>query len=208
MGHRVLKKMESENRIQIHVWEDTDWKRRCEDAAQSEGVLHPEIQRDANGKPFFSGCPELFFNVSTTRGHTVAAFAPFPVGIDWEHLGRKVASVPRIIRRYFFDEEIAWVQASPQEENARFLHLWTIKEASVKLDGCGLYEGGLCNCRAGFGEAAAPRFSFLNGKRIHLETFYIGEEFLVTVAAYRDFLLALPAKYPKLVPNILCHSKN
>ena len=46
----------------------------------------PAIEREAGGKPFFPGFPQLQFNLSHSRGAAVCALHHLPVGVDVERL--------------------------------------------------------------------------------------------------------------------------
>jgi len=184
--------------IQLHTWADEDWKSRILRLASKHGFSGASLERAPDGKPFLQGAQNFFFNVSTTRGRTIAATAGIPVGIDWEHTGRQ-ASCARIARRYFSEAECDWMESAGLAEiPRRFFSLWTAKEAGVKLDGCGLYTGGLCNCRIRIDpskSSSIPMGGSLNGRDFHIRQLHLKEGFIVTVAAYVDFQLALPLEF-------------
>jgi phosphopantetheinyl transferase len=188
--------------IRIYIREDEDWQEQILELAAESGRPGAGLERGVDGKPFLSGAGDFHFNVSTTRGRTVAATGAVPVGIDWEHTGRQ-ASCERIARRYFSDEECRWMEAAREGEMAgRFFSLWTAKEAGVKLDGCGLYTGGLCNCRIQLGDpkkGETPVRGMLNGREFHLRQVCLPGGFLVAVACYVDFQLALPPDFSMVV---------
>ena len=98
----------------------------------------PEIAREAGGKPFFPGRPELCFNLSHSHGAAVCAIHDKPVGIDVE----KLRPAPKRL-------------AAGMEDEA-FFRLWTAREAAVKRRGQGigsllrpLEPDPLCRCVEG-----------------------------------------------------------
>lgn len=97
------------------------------------GGVMPEPARTERGKPFF---PDGRFEFSISHTRTIAALAVSdrPVGVDAETF-RPVR--PGVARRSMNAEELAWIAARP-EENEALLTLWTCKEALVKRSGQGL----------------------------------------------------------------------
>ena len=93
----------------------------------------PEVDAPAVG-----GAP-LRFNVTHTRGFIACAVTRgLGVGIDAEHLDRRVATT-RLATRYFAEAEArAVADAPPAERSCRFFETWTLKEAYVKARGLGL----------------------------------------------------------------------
>ena len=166
--------------------------------ARSLGLPVTSLGRTERGKPFFDGVPQWHFNISTTRGQSVAALARSEVGIDWEWLGREV-SVLRIAQRYFFPNEIAWLESAPAEEQrVRFHHLWTAKEAGVKLEGRGLYQGGLCSLQVEVPCEGERGQGQLEDRAIWFRRVQWPGDLLITVAAFANFRLALPGESPKV----------
>lgn len=80
----------------------------------------PEIAREAGGKPYFPGRPDICFNLSHSHGAAVCALHDKPVGIDVE----KLRPAPRRL-------------AGGLEDDA-FFRLWTAREASIKRQGLGV----------------------------------------------------------------------
>jgi 4'-phosphopantetheinyl transferase len=81
----------------------------------------------------------LAFSLAHCDTHTTVAVAGVPeVGVDVERW-RPEIDVLAIARRYFAPAEVASLEAlSPSQVGARFLQLWTCKEAFVKAIGLGL----------------------------------------------------------------------
>jgi 4'-phosphopantetheinyl transferase len=101
--------------------------RRCERC----GELHP-----ANPLPG-EGEREVWWSASSSGDLAAVAIAPSRVGLDLERRGERPRR-ERIAGRFFNPEEAREAAASP----ARFLELWTLKEAYLKALGLGL-PGGL-----------------------------------------------------------------
>lgn len=156
------------------------------------------LHRDPGGKPTLGPDAPWHFNISNTQHLTLAAFAQKEVGLDVEHLERQVRAAD-LARRFFADAEAAWVcQAPSGEEVWRFLRLWTAKEALVKLHGCGLR--GLSQARVQLPESAHAeiRRGSLGARSAVLRHLLWPGGFLVCVAAWEEFKLALPGDFPKL----------
>ncbi len=156
------------------------------------------LHRDPGGKPTLGPAAPWHFNVSNTQHLTLAAFARRDVGLDVEHLDRQVRAAD-LARRYFAATEAAWVCQAPSGELVwRFLRLWTAKEALVKLHGCGLR--GLSQARIQLPERAHAeiRWGSLGPRSAVLRHLLWPGGFLVCVAAWEEFKLALPEDFPKL----------
>lgn len=95
------------------------------------------ISRHVNGKPFLSGGP--YFNIAHTDHVVLLAVSSQPVGIDIEHVNRRLSNLPRLLRRFSPTEAAAVVKAADQ--HAAFLRLWTRKEAFLKCTGDGIRRG-------------------------------------------------------------------
>jgi 4'-phosphopantetheinyl transferase len=89
-------------------------------------IVHPAV------------CP-LRFNLSHTTGLVVCAVSSEDeVGVDVEDCRRRPADAA-IARHYFAPEEVAALEAVPEETRPlRFLEFWTLKEAFLKAHGSGL----------------------------------------------------------------------
>lgn len=96
------------------------------------------------GKPFLTSVTTrpLSFNLSHTRGLVACVVAPgLDVGVDVEALDRNVEA-DNVARRFFAGIEIDGLHAlSGAERVARFIDLWTLKEAYIKAVGSGLSHG-------------------------------------------------------------------
>ena len=84
-----------------------------------------------NGKPYLKGRDDLYFSLSHSDRYVVCAVADCEVGVDIE----PVSSIrPAVLRRCFTSEEQDWIGTDPE----RFIRLWTMKEAYMKLTGTGI----------------------------------------------------------------------
>jgi len=83
--------------------------------------------------------PRLRFNLSHTRGLVACAVAlERDVGIDVEHIDRRV-DIDQVARSVFSDAERSALGRLAQERRRlRFFELWTLKEAYIKAVGKGL----------------------------------------------------------------------
>jgi 4'-phosphopantetheinyl transferase len=102
----------------------------------------PTIERTDRGKPFAPDLPGLDFNMSHARDRVAIAFARAqPLGVDIEHIDRRVA-VDELARRFFACAEAEALAAlSAERRVSAFLRLWTRKEALLKAIGAGLAFG-------------------------------------------------------------------
>jgi 4'-phosphopantetheinyl transferase len=108
--------------------------------------LPPEAWRfdaDARGKPHLvaglSPLP-LSFNLSHTRGFVACAVAlDADVGLDVEQVSREI-NWRAVARRCCAPSELASIErlTDPASQTARFIELWTLKEAWSKALGVGL----------------------------------------------------------------------
>lgn len=96
------------------------------------------ISFSPNGKPYFSGLPDIHFNISHCDGLVACAFSNHPIGIDaelpghYEHLLIKKVFSPE--EKYFFYKTAVTKQLQTQW----FFRFWTLKEAYVKKTGTGI----------------------------------------------------------------------
>ncbi|WP_152054018.1 4'-phosphopantetheinyl transferase family protein [Tautonia marina] len=95
------------------------------------------------GKPKLaepSVVPPLYFNLSRTRGMIVCAVSRTYelLGVDVERWDQGAENLV-IADRYFAPSELAALKALPdQDQAARFMMLWTLKESYLKAMGVGL----------------------------------------------------------------------
>jgi 4'-phosphopantetheinyl transferase len=97
------------------------------------------FERDPHGRPQLR-CAALDCNWSHSGGHLlVAAGSGLIVGADLESI-RPRANALAVARRFFAEEEIAWLSGRADIE-FDFLRLWCAKEAVLKAHGRGLAFG-------------------------------------------------------------------
>jgi 4'-phosphopantetheinyl transferase len=111
--------------------------------------MHANVRPDAwtfelapEGKPFLSSAHvgvDLAFNLSHTCGLVACAIGRgADIGLDVESIDR-VVNGRDIVARYFSPGEVEGLDACDAAERpARFIELWTLKEAYVKAIGRGL----------------------------------------------------------------------
>ncbi len=92
---------------------------------------------ERSGKPYFEGCA-VSFNISHAGDYVLCAVHDTPVGADIEAL-RTVR--PALMARVAQPAEQAYIHATENERDVRFLAVWTAKEAYVKYTGQGLSAG-------------------------------------------------------------------
>lgn len=95
-----------------------------------------DIRLDDKGKPQLADSG-WHFNISHSANLLVLAFGnQGQLGIDIEGRHLSELQIQRLAKRYFAPEEQAWL--SQDHTQARFLQLWTIKEAVLKAHGGGI----------------------------------------------------------------------
>ena len=91
------------------------------------------------GKPYLKGKENLYFNISHSGNYVVCAFSDYEVGIDIQiHKKWKV----ELDQRFFSVEDRELMERMPERDAADvFFHMWTVKEAYMKLTGEGMRQG-------------------------------------------------------------------
>lgn len=90
------------------------------------------------GKPYLKDYPDIFFNISHSKGLIVCAFDDHAVGVDTELLAH-FSDI--FIKRIFSESEIKMLYEQGQTIDLKrewFYRLWTLKEAFVKRNGQGV----------------------------------------------------------------------
>lgn len=98
-------------------------------------LFNTSIYYDANGKPFFEGANNPFFNISHSGDWVVCALSEQPVGIDIEAINE--------IDIFLFFPYLSPLekQLFTHQQNADlslFYRIWTLKESLLKATGYGL----------------------------------------------------------------------
>ena len=95
------------------------------------------VYRDQYGKPHIEGADGIYISVTHAESLLLVAVAPYEIGIDAESGQRRAVKNPgRIAKRYFCEDEIAFLGDEPDREE--FLCMWVKKEALSKLIGRGV----------------------------------------------------------------------
>jgi phosphopantetheinyl transferase len=86
-----------------------------------------------------AGAPRLEFNLSHTRTLVACVVSRgSPVGIDVEHI-HATSWTPDVVSHYFAPSEVHMLdQLGDSDYTARFIEIWTLKEAYIKAIGEGL----------------------------------------------------------------------
>ena len=103
------------------------------------GSVHATIEKDENGKPYFSAVDAPHFSISHSRDIVGAALADAcdgRIGIDVEPINTD-RNVLSIAERFFSHDELSRFKACGGTPDA-FYSFWTEKEARAKLFGDGL----------------------------------------------------------------------
>lgn len=104
--------------------------------AEQSGLPFEQISlaREKNGKPFAQNLP-LYFSISHSGAWVACAVSHTPVGIDLESIKKRDLSVAE---RICSPEETDFIFAEKEKQTHRFLKVWTVKEAFVKMTGEGI----------------------------------------------------------------------
>ena len=109
-------------------------------ALNKSALVNAELQKTTSGKPYF---PDeiLKFNLSHSQGYIALAFSNgCEVGIDIEASTMNMEKVNRLAKRVLSAEEQLAIQQLPcaTQQVSLFLRSWTLKEALLKCEGCGI----------------------------------------------------------------------
>lgn len=104
---------------------------------QCNNITDAIIAFDEKGKPYLENYPNIYINISHSGNYAACIINTAPCGIDIEQY-RTINN--RIYRKALSSAEIDWVNLAKdeQEQNIRFLKLWTMKEAYFKKTGEGI----------------------------------------------------------------------
>jgi len=91
-------------------------------------------KNSSTGKPFVEG---IHFNISHSGTLVVVGFSQKEIGVDVEHI--KSVDISGLID-YLHEDEKKYVELSTDKTEA-FYHVWTRKEAYLKLKGEGIVNG-------------------------------------------------------------------
>ena len=95
---------------------------------------HPERVKTPAGRPEYADC-KTDFNISHAHNLVICTMADGRTGCDIELSSRKVSL--SVAEKFFHKEEFDFLSLadSPEEKKKRFMTLWVLKEAHIKLLG-------------------------------------------------------------------------
>lgn len=95
-----------------------------------------QIEKAPGGKPYLKEYPKLHFNLSHSGDYVCCAVGKAPVGVD---LQKYTAIRHGLSERFFTKGDNKLLEnAKPEEKEALFFRIWSIRESYVKLTGKGL----------------------------------------------------------------------
>jgi 4'-phosphopantetheinyl transferase len=123
----------------------SDYCKRIKTSVMDSTIQDTPILREPKGKPYFADMPlkngkplsEVHFSISHSGDWWGCLMADETIGFDLE-VCRENVNYEKLARRFFTEEEHAWILAMGQEA---FFEVWVRKEAFVKYLGSGLGEG-------------------------------------------------------------------
>lgn len=95
---------------------------------------NPVFEYNEHGKPAIIGHPEIYFNLSHCKEAAVCAISDQPIGVDVECIREYKES---LVNYTMNETEVRQISSSENPAEA-FTHLWTMKEATMKLVGTGI----------------------------------------------------------------------
>lgn len=156
------------------------------------GQILGEPPQQVDFKLLASGAPALkkegpFFNLSHSGHFVLMAVDDHPVGVDIEHIS-KSRNIDAIVRENFdTTAKTAYFVLDLAERRPFFYRLWTMKEAALKLKGCG---GDTLPLLQGLKESPAEPIHFYSGSLFDYFFAVAGKEPLRTM----QFILKTPLK--------------
>lgn len=102
----------------------------------ADAAANISVQRDQYGKPHVIGVDGVYVSVAHDKDICLVAVAQKNIGIDIERADRIVKNPLALAKRYFCDDEIAFLKEYPT--SASFTDMWVKKEALSKLIGRGI----------------------------------------------------------------------
>ena len=104
--------------------------------SQRSGIPQEKIEfgYGEHGKPFLVNDPGHHFSLSHSGGYVAFAQSGAPLGVDIQLISRPRT---RIAEKFFTKEEFAYIKSASDADRA-FFHVWTRKEAYLKMLGTGI----------------------------------------------------------------------
>ena len=90
------------------------------------------IERNAHGKPYLPGHPQICFNISHSGEYAAGAFGSIPLGMDLQQHRR--AAWERMAERYFSAEDQKRLAAAENAETL-FFRIWTERRRATASGG-------------------------------------------------------------------------
>lgn len=94
------------------------------------GINRPDICRTQNGRPYFKDS-NIYFSISHSGEYVAVATNESKIGIDIECVRKSRAVVKQ---RICTENELKYIG----DDDIKFLTVWTLKEAAVKMTGIGV----------------------------------------------------------------------
>ena len=101
------------------------------------GLLDPQVETDAHGKPYLKDAPHIHFNISHCPLGCACAVSDRPVGVDIQDI-RPFSW--RLAQRCCTESELVLLQRADDPALA-FTRMWAMKESYAKMTGEGLSCG-------------------------------------------------------------------
>ena len=98
------------------------------------GLIDPQMETDAYGKPYLKDCPHIHFNISHCPLGCVCAVSDRPVGVDIQDI-RPFSE--KLAQRCCTENELSVLHEAADPALA-FTRMWAMKESYVKMTGEGL----------------------------------------------------------------------
>ena len=114
------------------------------------------------GKPLLVDRHDIHFNISHSADLGLFAFAPDrPVGVDVEN-ERPVRRLLDVAQRFMSEDELrSLAAAAPDERNSAFLRSWVVREARLKAEGKGVWDGSVDSGASITHKLFAPRTNYI-----------------------------------------------
>lgn len=101
------------------------------------GTADYAVEKNQYGKPRIAGRKDFHYNLSHAGNWAVIAYCSEEVGIDIEKISWDNGK-ERLARRFFTENEQAYVFQDGENQAQRFFQIWTGKESYLKFLGTGL----------------------------------------------------------------------
>lgn len=134
------------------------------------------------GKLYLANNDSYHFSISHTRNMIAVAVSNEPVGVDVEMIR---SDNLKIAKRFFTENEIAYIEENPSGIFERFFEIWTKKEAYLKFLGTGL-------------NTSLKSFSVFDNE--HKDHYY--------TIMYGKYVINTYFSKPNLCPPVIVHSEN